>query len=101
MVIIKKLGIFNVKIDNGLMNKLRIILNKQDPIGIYFGKKVNFDEYGPEIKNIYCDFNKCKNFKEFSSLVYSVFQYWFSSDIIGSKTKYNKISKEFYTILRN
>ncbi|MBS3113464.1 hypothetical protein J4448_00020 [Candidatus Woesearchaeota archaeon] len=95
-----KIRTFNVKIDNKLMNKLRIVLNKQDPIGIYFDKKTNFDEYDPEIKNIYNDFNKCKNFKEFSKLVYSIFQYWFGADVAGNKIKYSKLSRELYHILK-
>ena len=37
---------FKENIDKKLMNRLRIVLNKHDPMGIYFGKKVNFGGHG-------------------------------------------------------
>ena len=100
MVKIQKIRSFNVDINSKLMNKLRTILNKYDPMGIYFGKNVNLNEYDPEIKNIYYDFKKCKNLKEFNKLVYSVFTYWFGGDVIGNKSKYSKISNEIYPVLK-
>lgn len=82
------------------MNRLRNILNKHDPIGIYFGKKVNFDEYDSEIKNIYKDFRRYKDFDQFCKRVYSIFKFWFGADVVGDKSKYDKLSKDLYLVLK-
>ena len=37
------------------LSEMRKIMNRHDPIRIYFGKKVNFDEYDPKINEIYKD----------------------------------------------
>lgn len=78
---------------------MREIVTEYDPIGIYFGKNTNFDEYDPEIEDIFAEFKQCKSLEEFTAKVYRVFQKWFGSRIAGSKEKYTAISKDFYEFL--
>ena len=73
-----------------ILNKLRVIFNKHDPIGIYFGKKLNFDEYDPEIKDTAIRFKRSKNLKEFISEIHAIFVNMFDEKIAGRKSKYHK-----------
>jgi hypothetical protein len=80
--------------------KLRKIINKYDPICIYFGKKSNPDEYDPEIEKILATFSKNDTFENFTDKVYDIFTEMFGSDIIDHKSKYIKLSKEIYNYLK-
>ena len=78
---------------------MRKILNKHDPIGIYFGKDVNFDEYDPEIKDIYKIFKKCKNLDKFVIEVHKIFIKWFSSEVAGNKEEHIDLSRDLFNFL--
>ncbi len=82
-----------------LRNKLRSIFNKHDPIKIYFGKKVNFDEYDPEINRVLIRFNRSRSLQDFTDELHIVFQQMFDNKIAGQKSRYKKLAKEVYTLL--
>ena len=86
--------------DSKLKNKLREIFNKHDVMGIYFGKDVNFDEYDPEIKKLPFIFHEKLSLKEFTDELHKLFQRMFSKEIVGNKTKYLKLAKEVYELLK-
>ncbi|MEK6867238.1 MAG: hypothetical protein AABX98_00300 [Nanoarchaeota archaeon] len=81
-------------------NKLRAIFNKHDPIKIYFGKKVNFDEYDPEIHLLPQAFRGSKNRKEFKEEVHKIFIGMFSKEIAGSRLRYEILAREVYCFLK-
>lgn len=85
--------------DTKTKNKLREIFNKHDPIKIYFGKKINFDEYDPEIRLVPKAFTKSKNKKEFLEEFHQIFIVMFSKEISGPKKKYETLAREVYTFL--
>lgn len=85
--------------NNALLNGMKEVLNKHDPIGIYSGKNVNFDEYNSEIKEIYKIFKRCKNLDEFIIEIHKIFINFFKEEIVGSKEKYIKISKDIFELL--
>ncbi len=85
--------------ENKLLNGMRKILNNHDPIGIYFGKDVNFDEYDSEIEDIYKIFRKCKNLDKFVIEVHKIFIKWFSSEVAGKKEEYIDLSKDLFNFL--
>ncbi len=78
---------------------MRGILNKHDPIKIYYFTKA-FDEYDPEIKTIYKRSKAVNNLDNFTTLVHKVFIRWFGKDITGKKKKYVKLSKELFELLK-
>ena len=82
-----------------IKNGLREIFNKHDPIGIYFGKETNFDEYDPEISGVIIRFNRSKNVSEFTSEIHNLVTKMFSKEIAGEKSKYKKLAKEVYEFL--
>lgn len=82
---------------NKLLNEMRGILNKYDPIGIYSGN--NFDEYDPEIREIYKISKNCKNLEKFIVRVHKIFIHFFDKRIAGSKQKYVKVSKDLFKLL--
>lgn len=81
-----------------LKNNLRAIFNKYDPMGIYSGKNVNFDEYDPEIEQLPLIFDKKLTLKEFEDRLYKLFQRMFFPEI--DKTKLKKLAKESYILLK-
>ena len=78
---------------------LRRIFNKYDPIGIYFGEDVNFDEYDPEIDDMLTKFKRSKNLEEFTNEVHATFVRFFDEDIAGPKSEYRKLAEEVYGFL--
>lgn len=91
----------NHLMDSKLKAALREIFNKHDPIEIYCGKGVNFDEYDPEIKQLPLIFHKNMDLKEFADKLHKLFQKMFSPDIVGNKAKYGKLAKEAYDLLKH
>lgn len=85
--------------DAKLLNEMRIILNKHDPIGIYFGKKINFDEYDSEINEIHKVFQISKGIAVFIDKVHNIFKKWFTPEIAGNKKRYVMISNELFNLL--
>ncbi len=85
--------------NNKILNGMRKILNKHDPIGIYHSKKVNFDEYDPEITAIYKTHKRCKNLEKFVKEVHKIFIKWFSAEVAGKKEKYTPLSKDLFNFL--
>ncbi len=85
--------------DAKLLNEMRIILDKHDPIGIYFGKKINFDEYDSEINEIYKAFQISKNLAAFIENVHEIFKKWFTPEIAGNKKRYVTLSNELFNLL--
>ncbi len=85
--------------DAKVLNEMRIILNKHDPIGIYFGKKINFDEYDSEINEIYKAFQISKNLVAFIENVHKIFKKWFTPEIAGNKKRYVTLSNELFNHL--
>ncbi|MBI1972776.1 hypothetical protein HYS50_02105 [Candidatus Woesearchaeota archaeon] len=83
--------------DLPLKNKLRKILNKHDPIGIYFGMRENFDEYDPEIEDIYRLSKQCKNLDTFVDGVHKIFIRWFGPETAKGKEEYIGLSKELFS----
>ena len=81
------------------LSEMRKIMNRHDPIRIYFGKKVNFDEYDPKINEIYKTFKKSKNLDDFTIKVHKIFQKWFSSDLAGNKEIYISLSRDLFNLL--
>jgi len=79
---------------------LRKILNKHDPIHIYFGKKINPDEYDLEIEKILLAFNKNNNLEKFTEKVYTIFIKMFSPKIAGDRSKYVKLAEEICNYLK-
>ena len=75
-----------------ILSEMRRVMNRHDPIRIYSGKKINFDEYDPEINEIYKIFKKSKNLDNFTIKVHKIFQKWFSSDIARNKERYISLS---------
>ncbi len=86
--------------DSKLKNKLRKIFNKHDPIGIYFGRNMNFDEYDPEIKQLPSIFYKARSRGKFQEEFYELFVRMFFKNIVGNKVKYKKLAKEVYDLLK-
>lgn len=91
----------NTYLNLKIRNKLRRIFNKHDVIRIYQSDEVNFDEYDPEIKEIFNRINKFKNKSEFLKNVHLVFIKMFGKDIAGNRNKYKKLSDEVYAYLKN
>lgn len=83
-----------------LLNKMRKIVNKYDPVGIYYSTEA-FDEYDPEIREIYIKFKKSKTLKEFTKEVHNVFVKWFFLSIAGKREKYIDLSKDLFRLLKN
>lgn len=81
-----------------LRDKLRKIFNKHDPISIYAGPKINFDEYDPEIEELPFIFKRSKNSVEFLTEVHNVFIKMFDESA-GPKSRYRKLAKEVYELL--
>ncbi len=84
-----------------LKNTLREIFNRHDPIGIYFGKNANFDEYDPEIRQLPLIFHKEMALKEFTDKLHKLFQRMFFPEIAGNKAKYGKLAKQIYELLKH
>ena len=84
--------------DTKLLNEMRRVVNKYDPIKIYSGKSVNFDEYDPEIRDIYFIFKKCNSLNKFTVEVHRVFKRWFDKGIAGDKKKYVQLSKDGFKL---
>ena len=91
----------NTYLNLKIRNKLRRIFNKHDVIRIYQSDEVNFDEYDPEIKEIFNRINKFKNKSEFLKNVHLVFIKMFGKDIAGNRNKYKKLSDEVYVYVKN
>lgn len=87
--------------DEKLINGMRKILNKHDPIGIYYGKKVNYDEYDPEISEILKVYKNCKNARVFTYKVHNIFKHMFSPEIAGNQKRYAQLSKELWNLLND
>jgi len=87
--------------NSNILSNLREIFNRHDPIGIYFGKEINWDEYDPEISELLVRWRRSKNLKEFTSEIHNVFVKMFDRGIAGPKSKYEKLSKEVYNFLNN
>ena len=83
-----------------IKNRLREIINKYDPIGIYLDKETNFDEYDPEIEQILKVFNKNKNIKSFTKEIHRIFVRMFDENITGPILKYEKLAKEIYDFFK-
>ena len=83
-----------------LLNEMRKIVNKYDPVGIYYSTKA-FDEYDPEIRDICARFKKSKTLKEFTKEVYNVFVKWFFPSVAGKREKYTDLSKDLFRLLKN
>ncbi len=76
--------------------QLRLILNQEDPIGIYFGD--NPDEYDAEIKEILNRLPSCQNVDEIRKMVWIVFQNFFDEKIAGPKERYTKIADQLLAL---
>lgn len=83
--------------NNELLNRMREVLNKHDPIGIY--SRNNFDEYDSEIREIRKIFIGCKDLDKFITEVHKIFIRFFDKRIAGNKQKYVKISKDLFKLL--
>jgi hypothetical protein len=83
-----------------LKDKLRRIFNKHDPIGIYFGDEVNFDEYDPEISAVDIRFKRSKNLKEFTEEIIEVFTNMFTKLSASQEKICIDLAKETYTLLK-
>ena len=86
---------------NKTKDKLRRIMNKYDPIGIYVNDKTNIDEYDPEIKEIVMRFRGVKDKSEFLNDVHSVFIEMFDKKIAGPKNRYKDLAEDLYLLLRD
>jgi hypothetical protein len=71
---------------------LREILNKQDPMGIFFGD--NTDEYGAEIESIMQVITKNPTQEELTEDIWLIFQAYFGKIEAGAKEKYSAAAKE-------
>ena len=69
---------------NYLYNKIRRIINKNDPMGLF--PSAPPDEYHPEIKEIMTYINSVKSADELSQMVYKTFLIWFSPVSVGPIT---------------
>ena len=69
-------------------------------MGIYFGKRINFDEYDPEIEQLPLFSHKNMSSKEFSEKIRSLFQRMFFKDLYGKKDKLRKVARETYDLLK-
>ena len=83
-----------------LLNEMKKIVNKYDPVGIYYTTEA-FDEYDPEIKDIYINFKKSKTLNEFTKEVHNVFVKWFFPSVAGKKERYINLSKDLFKLLKN
>lgn len=79
---------------------MRVILNKHDPIDLYLIINA-FDEYDPEIEEIYKKSDKVNDFDESLDLIHKTFIEFFDKNIAGKKEKYVKLSKDLFKILRS
>lgn len=93
-----RLACFARTVDKETKNELRKIFNKHDPIGIYFTD--NFDEYDPEIERIVAQFRNDKTLQDFLTDVYDTLVFMFDKQIVGAKSKYKKLTKEIYEVLK-
>jgi len=73
------------------------ILFLHDPIGINFGS--NIDEYDPEVRTILPSLVKCTNIQDIKQIIHEEFTSWFSADLAGSESQYQKIAEEIWLIL--
>ncbi len=76
--------------------QLRLILNQEDPIGIYFGD--NPDEYDTEIAEILNRLPPCQNVDEIRKMVWMVFRNFFDEKIAGPEERYTKIANRVLDI---
>ena len=83
-----------------LLNEMRKIVNKYDPVGIYYTTEA-FNEYDPEIRDIYTSFKKSKVLNEFTKEVHNVFVKWFFPSVAGKREKYIDLSKDLFKLLKN
>lgn len=81
--------------NNSLYNRIRHIINKNDPMGLF--PSAPSDEYHPEIREIMTYINSIKSSDEFSQMVYKTFLKWFSPVNVGTITTYQKIAREIWS----
>jgi len=88
-----------MKINLKLKDALRRIFNKHDLIDIYENKKINFDEYDPEIRLVLKKIKRDMTLENFTDELHKIFVKMFDERIAGPKSKYKKLSKEVYDFL--
>ncbi len=88
-----------MEINLKLKDALRMIFNKYDLIGIYESKKINFDEYDPEIELVLKKFKRNITLGNFADELHKIFVKMFDEQIAGPKSRYKKLAKEVYDFL--
>jgi hypothetical protein len=81
------------------IEKIKDIINKYNPIGIYVDTETNLDEYNPEIRLILSAFKKSKNPEGFLKKVYKIFVKMFGKKDARQFNDYTKMSDEIYGVL--
>ncbi|OGH71879.1 MAG: hypothetical protein A2921_03085 [Candidatus Magasanikbacteria bacterium RIFCSPLOWO2_01_FULL_43_20b] len=82
-----------------ILEKLRKVFNKYNPVGIYYADANNHDEYDLEIKKSVEMFNLSFNVDEFIRNVHKVFIETFDEETAGFVEKYKDLATEVYGIL--
>lgn len=85
--------------DSTFKNRLRKIFNRHDPINLYQGEDINFDEYDNEIIKIVDKFNTSFDLDTFTKAVHLVFIEMFNEEIAGPINLYSNLAKEVYEFL--
>ncbi len=81
-----------------VLNRLREIFNRHDPVGIYMSDDVNVDEYDPEIKDVQKTFHSTVEPKKFTKDVTQVFNKWFGKGL-ASDSAIENLAKDVHEYL--
>ena len=76
-----------------LASKLREVLLRENPMGIYFDDVKNTDEYDSEIEAIIQRFSTCTNQAQVQRMIWNVFKEFFGEQGAGPKSQYAKLAE--------
>lgn len=82
-----------------LLNKIRKILNKHDPMGL-IRMGAPEDEYNPEVEEIMDVARKSHDVDEFIDYVHEIFINWFTETDAGPRDRYISLSKDLYELFK-
>ena len=77
-----------------IKNKFRDIFNKYDLAGIYFNKRINYDEYDPEIEQLLLRLYKIKNKHDLEKELIKIFEVMFWKGVVKKKQEYTNLAKD-------
>jgi hypothetical protein len=77
-----------------LFDEISSILFVADLMGINF--EMNTDEYEPEVGTILPRLKNCNSVDDVRQVVHEEFVRWFSPDVAGAESRYEKVAKDIW-----